>query len=276
MSKNKRLLAIMLSTALLAMLAVTAVFAAYPASVEEGTAASEGSEILTGTLIGLEEGWGGNANTGRDAAFDGDLTTFFDPLGVGDGYCGIELSEAKELTEIRICPRGDQLGRFNGASIYGFNEGYNPDDTSLPAGAVLLWESMEAADVQEFRVIKQADFNADAKGKAFKYYIYYNEFEHGDVAEVEFWGAAAAAATPVAEEPAAPVETKDEPAAPVETKDEPVAEAVQEAAPEVTPVAPVTQSAPQTGDVTMMLIIVMALVSASAIMVVRRRNANRI
>ncbi|MCR5681628.1 MAG: hypothetical protein K6G29_04175, partial [Clostridiales bacterium] len=53
----------------------------YPAS---GAA----DNIINGTVIGNETGWGDNAAAGAAAAFDGDAATFFDPLGVGDGFCG--------------------------------------------------------------------------------------------------------------------------------------------------------------------------------------------
>ena len=79
---------------------------AYPSS---GVEIPDGSYLIHGDLIGLEAGWGGNAATGRHAAFDGDISTFFDPLGTGNGWAGIDAGEAMKLTKIVIQPRAENL-----------------------------------------------------------------------------------------------------------------------------------------------------------------------
>ncbi|MBQ3860186.1 MAG: laminin G domain-containing protein, partial [Clostridia bacterium] len=65
----------------------------YPSSGAEG-------DIINGTVIGNAEGWGGNADAGAAAAFDGNPATFFDPLGVGDGFCGIDAGESYILDKV--------------------------------------------------------------------------------------------------------------------------------------------------------------------------------
>ena len=141
-----------------------------------------------GTLIGSEGGWSqdgaGNPETGRAAAFDGDVSTFFDPPAGKDPayYCGIKMDKPYILTEIRIHPRGDQLARFNGASIWGTN-----DDAFDTATATQIWVSGAAADAAEWQVIPDGQFNGGANA-GFTHFIYFNEAEHGDVAEIELYG----------------------------------------------------------------------------------------
>ncbi|MBR4205566.1 MAG: hypothetical protein IKQ92_08825, partial [Clostridia bacterium] len=86
--------------------------AAYPASGESGNA-------LIGTVIGNETGWGGNADAGAAAAFDGNPATFFDPLGQGDGYCGMDMGRKVVLDKVVILSRADWNARFKGAEIRG-------------------------------------------------------------------------------------------------------------------------------------------------------------
>jgi len=211
-----------------------------------------GSQIVLGEIIGFEEGWGGNAAAGRDAAFDGDNTTFYDPMGVGNGWVGIQSSTPVTLTEIRILPRINQLPRFNGASIYGWNGGdFNPDT------ATLIWESMEEADDHRWYVIPASDFKANG---AFTHFAYYNAFAHGDVAEVEFYTAAAAAPTP-APEPAQTVET---PA--------PVAEPAPTATPAPAPAVTVTPIAPATGTVGIAFAVAALAVSGFAVTKIKGRK----
>ncbi|MBR4206868.1 MAG: laminin G domain-containing protein, partial [Clostridia bacterium] len=101
--------------------------AAYPASGESGNA-------LVGTVIGNETGWGGNADAGAAAAFDGNPATFFDPLGQGDGYCGMDMGRKVVLDKVVILSRADWNARFKGAEIRGNNE----DNVDT---AVTLWKS---------------------------------------------------------------------------------------------------------------------------------------
>ena len=162
----------------------------YPSSSKwEGIAAPTDGVLLQGELIGEEIGWGDNAYVGRAAAFDGILSTFYDPAvqGVPSSYCGIELSEPYILTEIRICPRIDFLNRFQGAAIYGFNDSDGNDGGFDPYTATLIWKSNEEAYNQGFQIITAEQFRTDSN-TGFTRYAYFNEIEHGDVAEIEFYG----------------------------------------------------------------------------------------
>ena len=179
----KKILAVLLSTLTVASLAITASAevpaAAYPAS---GAAIPDGSVCIKGELIGNETGWGGSTTAGRAAAFDGDVTTFFDPLGVGDGFVGVDCGKPYVLTKIVIHPRTDFLDRFYGATIQG------SDSLEEDAEWTDIWMSMDAATELTYQEILPDAFEADANGKAFRYYRYYNMLSHGDVAEVELYG----------------------------------------------------------------------------------------
>ncbi len=159
----------------------------YPASGTDGN-------LITGEIIGNETGWGDNAAAGAAAAFDGNPATFFDPLGVGDGYCGIKAAEAYTLDKVAILSRDSYGDRFLGAMIQGSNDGEN---------WTTLWTSdAAAASTTEYTIVTDFENNT-----GYSMYRYYNETSHGDVAEVEFYGTIAAAATP-AEEETVTVETE--------------------------------------------------------------------
>lgn len=146
--------------------------------------AVSGAVKLQGELIGSEMGWGDNTLAGRAAAFDGDKSTFFDPAEGKNPeyYVGMKSSEPFTLTEIRIHPREGQLPRFNGASIWGFN-----GDVFDPySDAVQIWESDEEADDFVWQVITADKFFV--KDPQFTHFAYFNERDHGDVAEVELYG----------------------------------------------------------------------------------------
>ncbi len=152
------------------------VSSAYPSS---GTDIPDGSVLINGDRIGLEEGWGGNPASGRDAAFDDDVNTYFDPLGVGDGWCGIDAGEQMILTKILIHPRDGQLARFNGATI----EGANEEDFS---DAEMLYVSIEEAS--EFAWIDVSSEIESDVNTGYRYFRYINYTNHGDVGDVELYG----------------------------------------------------------------------------------------
>ena len=214
--------------------------ASYPSS---GVSVPDGSVVIKGTVIGNETGWGGNPDTGAAAAFDGDINTFFDPLGTGDGFCGMDAGKPYVLTKVAIHPRDANLPRFYGATIQGSNDGEEWTD---------IWMSLDEATEWTWQEVEADDF--DESGVAYRYYRYYNMLSHGDVAEVEFYGypedgvvdeAPAAEETtapeteaeteaPAAEETTAPAETEapaEETEAPEETVETP-AETTKEEAPQ--------------------------------------------
>ena len=129
-----------------------------------------------GTVIGNETGWGDNAAAGAAAAFDGDAATFFDPLGVGDGFCGIDAGESYILDKAAILSRDGFADRFAGAMIQGSNDGEN---------WTTLWTSdAQAASTTEYTIVTEFENNT-----GYSQFRYFNDKNHGDVAEVEFYGA---------------------------------------------------------------------------------------
>ena len=222
----------------------TSADAKYPSS---GVSVPDGSVAIKGTVIGNETGWGGNAATGAAAAFDGDINTFFDPLDVGDGFCGMDAGKPYILTKVAIHPRDAQLARFYGATIQGSNDGEEWTD---------IWMSLDEATEWTWHEVEADEF--DESGVAYRYYRYYNMLSHGDVAEVEFYGypedgvveEAPAETEAPAEETTAP-ETEAETEAPAaEETTAPETEAETEAPEETveTPAETTKEEAPQTFD----------------------------
>lgn len=222
--------------------------AGYPSS---GVSIPEGSVVLSNaTLIGNETGWGDNAASGRAAAFDGNKDTFFDPLGTGDGFAGIDAGKEYILTKIAILPRDGQLGRFLGGMIQGSNDGED---------WVTLFESDEEADAFDWREITDIDNN-----DGYRYFRYFNETSHGDVAEVELYGYAKDGSTATelaaAKDAAAAAAAEAEAAAAAEE-----AAPVEEAAAETAPVA-----AAQTAD--MLGLAALAAVCAAAAYIASKKS----
>ena len=188
--------------------------AGYPASGESGN-------FMMGKVIGNETGWDGTAASGAASAFDGNPATFFDPLGVGDGFCGMEYDEPYILEKVAILSRSGWLDRFAGASIEGSNDGEEWET---------LWESDDVAPSEtEYNIVTEFENNY-----GYKMFRYINWINHGDVAEVEFYGkpgtAERPAEEPKAEEPAPEPEPEPTAAEVVENTAEAVGEAVGEAA----------------------------------------------
>ncbi len=151
---------------------------AYPGS---GAKIPEGSYLINGERIGNMTGWGDNPDTGCEKAFDGDVNTFFDPLGTGDGFAGIDAGEEMMLTKIVIHPRSANLPRYNGAQIDGSND---PDFAEYTT----IFVSNEEAAAFDYIEI-EADELLDSG--TYRYFRYFNTVNHGDVAEVELYGEAA-------------------------------------------------------------------------------------
>ncbi len=86
----------------------------------------------------------------------------------------MKLKEKYILTKVCILPRDSQPGRFNGAMIQGSNDGVK---------WFTLWQSDHGADTWDWQVVTDFDNNI-----GYLYYRYWNDREHGDVAEVELYG----------------------------------------------------------------------------------------
>ncbi len=227
--------------------ATEAAASGYPSS---GVTPPDGSYIIKGELIGLEEGWGGNADAGRAAAFDGDINTYFDPLGTGDGYAGVDAGEQYILTYIVIHPRDGQLPRFDGAEINGSNDGENWE---------LIWISEGEAEEWTWQEISADQFKI--KEPTFRYFRYFNEFTHGDVGEVELYGIPVDGTVdwlPVEEE--------------IIIEEEAPAAAPAEEAPAAAPAAQAPASSPQTSDMTALAVAAAVMALGSAVIITKKRR----
>ena len=147
---------------------------------DSSPAASEQEEIvaakITGKVIGTLYGWEQNAEVGAKAAFDGDIGTFFDPIEQGVGYCGIDAGHGKAiiLTEVHVYSRLGWEARLDGAVIEGCND--------LGNWTVLC--TFSGSGSNSVPVIKTEFTN----NTGYRYFRYRNDKNHGDVAEIEFYG----------------------------------------------------------------------------------------
>ena len=147
--------------------------------------------------------------------FDGDPATFFDPPAKGgDNWCGMDFGKAVVLEKVAILSRENWNARFKGATIDGSNDGTN---------WTTLWKSEGEGTNPDYYVITEFENNT-----GYSMYRYHNDEEHGDVAEVEFYGTDAPAAEEPTETPAeTPAETPEEPDTTVSEELEGKAEAPQ-------------------------------------------------
>lgn len=132
------------------------------------------SELITGTIIGNDYGWDGTSGTGAQAAFDGNVNTFFDPLGVGDGYCGIKAAKQYILTKVEVVSRSGWTSRLDGAEIQGSNDGLHWVSLCSFRGS---GSNPKPVSVENFE-----------NNYGYSMFRYYNTVNHGDVAEVSFYG----------------------------------------------------------------------------------------
>ncbi len=151
--------------------------AAYPAS---GTAIPDGSVLINGERIGMENGWDGTAASGRAAAFDGDPATFYDPATASVDWAGIDAGEEMIITKIIIRPRDAWADRFDGATIEASNDPEFED-------SVELFYNANGAAAEITFIDCTADMDADAN-TGYRYFRYINYMQHGDVSEVELYG----------------------------------------------------------------------------------------
>jgi len=104
----------------------------YPGSTEWDWPACRTGQLLQGTIISSFDPeqpnngwcWKNSPASNASAAFDGDMTTMYDPFTAGEkAWMGVILDQAYQLTEIRVATRGKYLERLNGATIQGSNDG---------------------------------------------------------------------------------------------------------------------------------------------------------
>ncbi len=171
---------------------------------------------LSGTVIGAGGTWNKML---YENAFDNDKRTVFDPAVKGpECWAGLLLDEPAIITEVRVMPgRGDRLERTEGAHIQGSNDG----ETWTTLVSFDAWDCVD----EQTWIIKAVE-----DPKAYLYVRYVSSgIQHGDAAELQFFGIAAPAET-TAPETKAPETNAPETKAP-ETK------APETNAPETEPVA---------------------------------------
>ncbi len=133
--------------------------------------------ILSGLVIGTPGSWGGNPDTTRDAAFDGNLGTFFDSdLGVG-GWTGLDLGGGAVIAQIRYAPRSGWGSRMVGGK---FQVSSTPDFSS---DVVTLYTITSAPPGGTFTT------RAVSHAGTYRYIRYYGPANgYCNVAEIEFRG----------------------------------------------------------------------------------------
>ena len=217
---------------------------------ESAAVVTDGS--IEGTVIG---GGGAYSDTATyAAAFDGDATTFYDPKVAGPKcWTGIQTAEPYALTEVKIMPRSGSFARTEGATIQGSNDG-----AAWTTLAEYTVDDVLAEDAEQAFITKTI---TDTNGYTMFRYVS-NGAQHGDVAEVCFYGAPASAAPAVEETPVEEPVVEEAPAeepvaeevveeAPVEEEvvvEETVEEVVEEVVEEAPAAEEVVEEAPQTFD----------------------------
>ena len=139
---------------------------------------------LSGTILGTTGSYTNNPNTTRTAASDGNVNSYFYAPSANGAWVGLDLGSAKTLTKVRYCPRGSYANRMVGGKF----QGANASDFS---GAVDLF-TISSAPVEGL-LTTQVIGNTNG----FRYVRYLSPSgSYGNVAEVEFYGANAAAGDP--------------------------------------------------------------------------------
>lgn len=130
---------------------------------------------ITGTIIGTEGSWN-NSGTTRDKAFDGNILTDFDAQ-IGDAWTGLSLSSGHKISGIRYYPRRKSAnrmvgGKFQGSNTADFSSGV-VDLATITEEPVYNWNCITISNTASFAYIRYTGPDGG----------------HGNVAEVEFYGA---------------------------------------------------------------------------------------
>jgi hypothetical protein len=142
-------------------------------------AAPEAGGIMIGEIVGGTAGWG----TQIGWAFDGNINTIFDPAGdpPAEHWVGMKMEEPHILTEVRIHPRANtsqvNRNRMNGTMIQGSNDGET-------------WTTLLTIDEGDEVEERFYTFNTFENNTGWTQFRHINLEQHGNVAEVEFWGLA--------------------------------------------------------------------------------------
>ncbi len=131
-------------------------------------------------IFGSEGSFDDDPDVTFDKAFDGDTSTFFDPVEGEEQEVGIALGNPAKLTGIRVFPRAEWSGRMNNLTIQGSVSGNDwitlyqfPEDNYAEDEYAEVTEEMLASAAQDY---------------AFTQFRVINKADHLNVAEVEFYG----------------------------------------------------------------------------------------
>ena len=156
-------------------------------------AAPAGSAKLTGAVLGTPGSYQGKGNTVANA-FDGKTATYFDGATSTGNWAGLDLGTPELITQVQFLPRSGYAGRMAGGVFQGST---TPD---FSAGVTTLFDITTTPTPSAFTSVPPA-----AAGP-FEYVRYLSPAgSYGNVAEVEFDGAAPVTAVP--NTPATPAAT---------------------------------------------------------------------
>lgn len=148
----------------------------------------KGNNLITGTVIaGVGEEYFFNTSYDiYDTAvrmFDGDVNTYFDPFDATfDSWGGVDCGEGNyyRLTKVCIKPRKDQAVRYYGGTVQGSN------DLEIWYDIFLNNDEKPTNDTDDgWRECESDRFINDG---CYRYFRYVNQYDHGDIAELELYG----------------------------------------------------------------------------------------
>ncbi len=138
---------------------------------------------LAGSVIGTAGSYRNDGNTVAKA-FDADLGTFFDAPTPNGDWAGLDLGTPHTISAVAYASRGGFAGRMNGGTFQG------SDTADFSAGVVTLFTIPADANPSSTVLTAQAVTNAGT----FRYVRYLSPAGgYGNVAELQFFGTAAAA-----------------------------------------------------------------------------------
>ena len=145
-------------------------------AVGGGTDVKFNAGQLSGTIIGTSGSWGDNALAEKEAALDGNPSTFFDAPEGGRAWVGLDLGRTARLVKIRFRPRAELSDRMVGGQFQIANKADFRDAFTV--------FTVTTPPVQG-KMTEQAIMNS----MAFRFVRYFSpNGGSGNVSELEFYG----------------------------------------------------------------------------------------
>lgn len=154
-------------------------------SVGGGSGLTFNANQLGGTIIGTAGSYNGGAAVTKEAAIDGDTSTFFDAPTTSGAWVGVDLGSntSGRLAKVRYVPRSGYAGRMVGGMFQGANQPDFSDAVTLFTISATpvdgAYASQEITDTGSYRYLR---YIGPANGNC-------------NVAELEFYNAPATGAT---------------------------------------------------------------------------------